>query len=65
MAKLNELQNSCKLPNTQDEMIINTARELTRGKAIGWMQGKWNLGLRSLGSRSILADQEIPRCKKI
>ena len=29
---------------SQDEMIINTARELTRGKAIGWMQGKMEFG---------------------
>jgi carbamoyltransferase len=32
------------------------AREISEGKAIGWMQGRMEFGPRALGNRSILAD---------
>ena len=38
------------------------AKELAKGKLIGWFQGKMEFGHRALGNRSILAD---PRNKKI
>ena len=49
---------------SQDEMILNTAKELASGKAVGWMQGKMEFGPRSLGSRSILADPRDPKMQK-
>ena len=37
-------------------MIKSVAKMISRGKAIGWFQGKMEFGPRALGSRSILAD---------
>ena len=37
-------------------VISITAEELSKGKAIGWFQGKMEFGPRALGNRSILAD---------
>ena len=37
-------------------MIKLVAKMISRGKAIGWFQGKMEFGPRALGSRSILAD---------
>ena len=36
--------------------IIFVAQELSRGKIIGWMNGRMEFGPRALGNRSILAD---------
>lgn len=47
--------------NSEDNLYINVARELTKGKIIGWMQGRFEAGPRALGYRSILAD---PRTRK-
>ena len=38
------------------KMIKSVAKMISRGKAIGWFQGKMEFGPRALGSRSILAD---------
>ena len=43
-------------------MIKTIAKMISRGKAVGWFQGKMEFGPRALGSRSILAD---PRNKKM
>ncbi len=40
----------------EDEIIDLTARKLSEGKAIGWMQGRMEFGPRALGNRSIIAD---------
>ncbi len=44
------------------KMIKTIAKMISRGKAVGWFQGKMEFGPRALGSRSILAD---PRNKKM
>ncbi|MGI9407162.1 MAG: carbamoyltransferase family protein, partial [Hyphomicrobiaceae bacterium] len=44
------------------ELIENTADALTGGKIIGWFQGRFEMGPRALGNRSILAD---PRRKEM
>jgi carbamoyltransferase len=41
---------------TEDELIANVARDLAAGKIVGWYQGRFELGPRALGNRSILAD---------
>ena len=46
----------------KEEIVKKTAREIAKGKAVGWFQGRMEFGPRSLGSRSILAD---PRNKKM
>ena len=38
------------------KMLRTVAKMISKGKAIGWFQGKMEFGPRALGSRSILAD---------
>ena len=38
------------------EMIERTARDLADGAIVGWFQGRFEMGPRALGNRSILAD---------
>ncbi len=53
-----------KLPYQFHEDIESaTADELTQGKFIGWFQGAMEIGPRSLGNRSILADPTIAGAK--
>ena len=40
----------------QDRLIDSVAELLARGKVVGWFQGRFEWGPRSLGHRSILAD---------
>lgn len=40
----------------QENIAEKAARELARGKIIGWFQGRMEAGPRALGNRSILAD---------
>jgi carbamoyltransferase len=44
-----------------DGIERRTAAELARGKIVGWVQGRSELGPRALGHRSILADARDPR----
>ncbi len=41
---------------SQNEMIDIVVSEISKGKSIGWFQGKMEFGPRALGSRSIIAD---------
>ena len=47
---------------SKEDIIKKTAKEISKGKAIGWFQGRMEFGPRALGSRSIIAD---PRNKKM
>jgi carbamoyltransferase len=48
-----------------DENIIDiTAREISKGAAVGWMQGKMEFGPRALGSRSIIGDPRDQNMQK-
>jgi carbamoyltransferase len=38
------------------ELLRRTARDLAAGKIVGWYQGRFEMGPRALGNRSILAD---------
>ncbi len=40
----------------EPELIQRTARALAEGKIVGWFQGRFEMGPRALGNRSILAD---------
>ena len=44
------------------DLIKIVAECLSKGSAVGWMNGRMEFGPRSLGSRSILAD---PRSEKM
>ncbi len=48
----------------EDDLLINTAKIISEGNAIGWFQGKMEFGPRSLGSRSILADPRNENMQK-
>tara|TARA_B110000503_G_scaffold93441_1_gene140917 strand:+ start:1125 stop:2912 length:1788 start_codon:yes stop_codon:yes gene_type:complete len=59
--ELKKLNASFKEVNDK-ELIDTTADLISKGKIIGWFQGKMEFGPRSLGNRSILAD---PRNKSM
>jgi len=47
----------------QENITVTVAEELTRGKVVGWYQGRMEFGPRALGNRSILADPRSPDMK--
>lgn len=48
-----------------DELARRVAEDLTLGKIVGWFQGRFEMGPRALGNRSILADPRRPEMKEI
>jgi carbamoyltransferase len=40
----------------EDRLIARVARDLADGRIVGWFQGRFEMGPRALGNRSILAD---------
>ena len=48
----------------ENDLIDKTAEEISKGKAIGWFQGRMEFGPRALGSRSILGDPRCPDMQK-
>ena len=46
---------------SEDKLLEITAQELSRGKTIGWFQGKMEFGPRALGARSIIAIEKDKR----
>ena len=59
--KLKYLKANYKKQNS-NEIILTTAKELSKEKTVGWFQGRMEFGPRALGGRSILAD---PRSAKM
>jgi carbamoyltransferase len=49
---------------SNQEMIKKTAKGISEGNAIGWMQGRMEFGPRALGSRSIIGDPRSPKMQK-
>ncbi len=47
-----------------EELIDTTSEYLSRGKAIGWFQGRMEFGPRALGARSILGDPRSDTMQK-
>lgn len=45
----------------EDDLCNYVADEITRGKIVGWFQGRMEFGPRALGSRSILGDGRNPQ----
>jgi carbamoyltransferase len=41
---------------SEHELLAKVARDLATGKIVGWFQGRFEIGPRGLGNRSILAD---------
>jgi carbamoyltransferase len=50
---------------SDDDLINETAKELSNGKAVGWMNGRMEFGPRSLGGRSIIADARSATMQKL
>ncbi len=48
-----------------DEITKNTAKELSKGMAVGWFQSRMEFGPRALGARSIIADPRSEEMQKI
>jgi carbamoyltransferase len=47
----------------EDQLIARAARDLAQGKIVGWFQGRFEMGPRALGNRSILADPRRPEMR--
>ncbi len=50
---------------SRSELIRRCAHELSRGRIIGWYQGRFEAGPRALGNRSLLADPRRADMKRI
>src|SRR5690606_8463918 len=49
----------------EGKLIQRVARDLADGKIVGWFQGRYEMGPRALGNRSILADPRRAEMKDI
>ena len=50
---------------SEENVLELTAKELSKGKTIGWFQGRMEFGPRALGARSIIADPRSEKMQKI
>ena len=50
---------------SDQDVVDRTAKSLSAGKAVGWMQGRMEFGPRALGNRSILGDPRSPTMQKM
>jgi carbamoyltransferase len=48
-----------------DDICSQTAEVLSKGKVVGWFQGRSEFGPRALGNRSIIADPRQPEMKDV
>jgi carbamoyltransferase len=48
---------------SQEQLLTRVARDLADGKIVGWFQGRFEMGPRALGNRSILADPRRPEMR--
>jgi carbamoyltransferase len=49
---------------SRDQLLDRTARALADGKAVGWFQGRMELGPRALGNRSSSAIRATRKCRR-
>jgi carbamoyltransferase len=49
----------------ESPLIARVARDLADGKIVGWFQGRFEMGPRALGNRSILADPRRPDMRDV
>jgi carbamoyltransferase len=49
----------------EPQLIARVARDLADGKIVGWFQGRFEIGPRALGNRSILADPRRPDMRDV
>ena len=48
----------------EEDLLNQTAEDLSKGEAIGWFQGRMEFGPRALGNRSILGDPRSSEMQK-
>ncbi|MDC0653768.1 carbamoyltransferase [Candidatus Pelagibacter sp.] len=48
----------------EEDLLNQTAKDLSKGEAIGWFQGRMEFGPRALGNRSILGDPRSSETQK-
>jgi carbamoyltransferase len=56
---------SAELIENETELIGRAVQDLTAGKVLGWFQGRFEWGPRSLGNRSIIADPRSSEMKAV
>ena len=49
----------------EGQLIARVARDLADGRIVGWFQGRFEVGPRALGNRSILADPRRPDMRDV
>jgi carbamoyltransferase len=49
----------------RSQLISRVARDLADGRIVGWFQGRFEMGPRALGNRSILADPRRPEMRDV
>lgn len=49
----------------EPELLSEVARNLADGRIVGWMQGRYEIGPRALGNRSILASPTSPEVRDV
>ena len=49
----------------KNNLYKNAAKDIAKGKVIGWFQGRFEWGPRSLGNRSIIANPSLAEMKDI
>ena len=49
----------------EDQLLRRTAQDLADGRIVGWFQGRFEIGPRALGNRSILADPRRPDMRDV
>jgi len=59
--RFREINQTFIIEHLPGRIVVETARRLSHGALIAWVQGRAEFGPRALGNRSILAD---PRCAK-
>ena len=63
-ASIRHVLREAKAPHSEEADICSSVAELlAEGKIVGWFQGKMEIGPRSLGGRSILANPAFPEMK--
>jgi carbamoyltransferase len=50
---------------SEDQLLRRTAQDLADGRIVGWFQGRFEVGPRALGNRSILADPRRPDMRDV
>ncbi|MBX9589627.1 MAG: hypothetical protein K2X43_10000 [Hyphomonadaceae bacterium] len=49
----------------QEQLLPRVAKDLADGRIVGWFQGRFEMGPRALGNRSILADPRRPDMRDV